>query len=251
MQLLNLTLDTPAENVALDEALLDAAEAGEISGGVLRLWESPQHVVVLGRSSSADVEVNLTACREHEGAVLRRCSGGGPVVVGPGCLMYAVVLPYETYPQLRAVDLCHQFVLQKIAGFLAPLGPDVTAAGISDLAICDPTAEEQRKFSGNAMRSKRSHILYHGTLLYDFELERIGQFLASPTREPDYRNARIHTEFVTNLPLTRSLLVQALVEGWEISSKLESWPKERTLALVHSKYQADKKWNIYLPDQEE
>jgi lipoate-protein ligase A len=49
MKLLDLTLPTPAENLALDEALLDAAEAGELPDEVLRLWEFPQAVVVIGR----------------------------------------------------------------------------------------------------------------------------------------------------------------------------------------------------------
>jgi len=64
MKLLDLTLPTPAENVALDEALLDAAEAGEINDEVLRLWESPTVAVVVGRSSRVEEEVNLVACQE-------------------------------------------------------------------------------------------------------------------------------------------------------------------------------------------
>jgi len=51
MKLLDLTLPSPAENLALDEALLDAAEAGEMADEVLRFWESPQPLVVVGRSS--------------------------------------------------------------------------------------------------------------------------------------------------------------------------------------------------------
>ncbi len=40
MHLLDLTLDSPIENIALDEALLDAAEAApDENGEVLRLWE--------------------------------------------------------------------------------------------------------------------------------------------------------------------------------------------------------------------
>ena len=56
MRLLDLTLPTAAENVALDEALLDAAEAASEQGSeepeVLRLWEPTQFFVVVGRSSA-------------------------------------------------------------------------------------------------------------------------------------------------------------------------------------------------------
>ncbi|NJM55910.1 MAG: lipoate--protein ligase family protein, partial [Verrucomicrobiae bacterium] len=46
MKLLRLTRPTPQENLALDEALLDLADAG--GAGVLRLWESPSPFVVVG-----------------------------------------------------------------------------------------------------------------------------------------------------------------------------------------------------------
>ena len=65
MRLLDLTLETPAENLALDEALLDAAESDTGPGEVLRLWESPREFVVLGTSSRAADEVNIDACRRR------------------------------------------------------------------------------------------------------------------------------------------------------------------------------------------
>jgi len=240
MQHLNLTLDTPAENLALDEALLDAAEAGEIAGGVLRLWESPEYCIVLGRSSKVEVEVNLAACRASGVPVLRRCSGGGTIVAGPGCLMYAVVLGFETHPHLRAVDLAHRHVLERMVSALAPLLPDISAAGISDLAIRSPleaaTQTVSQKFSGNALRIKRNHFLYHGTLLYDFDINRLRQLLGSATREPDYRDERSHADFVANLPLRREELAAALIEGWNAQRALPSWPRKRVADLVRSRY---------------
>jgi lipoate-protein ligase A len=83
MQRLELTLDTPAENIALDEALLDEAEARGPEAEYLRVWESRAPLVVLGRSSKAE-EVNLAACRERGMPVLRRSSGGAAIVAGPG-----------------------------------------------------------------------------------------------------------------------------------------------------------------------
>ena len=89
VNLLDLTLSTPAENLAADEALLDEREAtaGE---PVLRLWESPEHFVVVGYSNRVGTEVNEPACRARGIPILRRCSGGGTVLQGPGCLNYAL-----------------------------------------------------------------------------------------------------------------------------------------------------------------
>jgi lipoate-protein ligase A len=248
MNYLSLTLDSPAENLALDEALLDAHEAGEIAGGVLRLWEAPQHMIVLGRSSAADVEVNLQRCRKNQVAVLRRCSGGGTIVAGPGCLMVAVVLDFATYPHLRAIDLAHDFVLGQIIKALTPMQPHVAQAGISDLILQPESGKTTaKKFSGNALRIKRDHLLYHGTLLYDFDLSQIGQLLDSPTRQPEYRNDRNHSQFITNLPVSHADLTQALKATWHADQTLVQWPQARVAEIIQSKYQADPKWTIYDP----
>jgi len=256
MQLLPLTLDTLAGNLALDEALLDAAEAKEIEPGVLRLWESASYGVVLGRSSSAETEVDLHACRQDGIPVYRRSSGGGTIVTGPGCLMVALVLDFETYPQLQTIDAAHRFVLNKLACLLArPPAPNVAGvrvagvrvAGISDLVIQPTASAPARKFSGNAMRCKRSHLLYHGTLLYDFDLQRISRWLATPTRTPDYRHDREHVDFIANLPLARQAIVDRLIDGWQAQELLPNWPEQRTKNLVQSKYIGDPKWVVSNP----
>jgi lipoate-protein ligase A len=237
MLCLRLTLPTPAENVALDEALVEAAEAGESAsaGGVLRLWESPSYFVVLGRSSRAEIEVHLDACQREGVPILRRPSGGGTVLAGPGCLMYAVVLDYRSLPHLRAVDAAHRFVLERIAGALAGHVPGIAHVGISDLAVAQ-TGGPALKVSGNALRARRHHFLYHGTLLYNFALERIGQLLAAPTRTPVYRQDRAHDEFVTNLPLNRHQVERTLIEAWDAHEPLRDWPRVRVAELVATKY---------------
>ena len=67
---LDRTLSTVAENLALDDALLAAAEA---PGGpsALRLWELPGPAVVLGASCRRREEVHLAACRGELPGVVR------------------------------------------------------------------------------------------------------------------------------------------------------------------------------------
>lgn len=229
MRVLNLTLPTPEENLALDEALLDEAEAiGRAE--VLRLWEPETPMVVVGRSSNLEEEVHSRACREAGVPVLRRASGGAAVAIGPGCLAWAVVLSYRRRPGLRVLDHAHRFVLETLCSALRKHVPDVRQRGISDLAIGN------RKFSGNSVRSKREHMLYHGTLLYDFPLESIRRFLKEPPRQPDYRQGRPHAEFVTNLPLDGQTLRRVVMEAWKAFEPVDAWPRESTAELVTAKY---------------
>jgi lipoate-protein ligase A len=220
---LPLTLETPAANLAMDEALLDAAEAGKFEGEALRLWESPTPFVVQGRSSP-DVEVLADACRADGVPVLRRTSGGATVVAGPGCLMYAVVLDLAARPELRFVNRAHAFVLGRMARALAPLVAGVACAGTSDLVLLGDNGEPPRKFSGNSLRVKRRRLLYHGTVLYDFALDRVDRWLAAPVREPAYRARRTHGAFLTNLPAPRNAIEAALVDVWQAHDNLTQWP---------------------------
>lgn len=230
MRCLDLTLSTAAENLALDEALLDEAEAAAEPTETLRLWESPRPLVVVGRSSRIDVEVRIDACRAAGIPVLRRASGGAAVVAGPGCLMYAVVLSYRRRPELRALSRAHRYVLGTLADALAPLAPGVECCGTSDLAIGG------RKFSGNSARCRREHFLYHGTLLFDFPLGMIEEYLAMPPRMPDYRAGRPHEGFVANLPVKVQAIRRAIVAAWGAEEPCDDWPRDRTARLVAEKY---------------
>lgn len=239
MNLLNLTLDEPAANIALDEALLEAAEQHAAPLEVLRLWESPQPMVVLGRSSRVDQEVEHATCVAERVPVIRRCSGGASVLAGPGCLMYAVVLSYERHPELRMIDQAHRFVLGRLAESLAQVLPEIQLQGISDLTRAN------RKVSGNSMRCKRRHLLYHGTLLYDFPLAEIGRLLKTPPRQPDYRVRRTHDDFVANLPASREMLCQALERAFDARTPLADWPRRMTNDLVRTRY-SQSEWNLRL-----
>jgi len=233
---LPLTLETPAANLALDEALLDAAVDGELAGEVLRLWESKQFFVVLGRSSKI-AEVQTDACRRDDVQILRRPSGGATILTGPGCLMYAVLLDAERRPELRNVDRAHELVLSTIAGALAPFHAGIARHGTSDLTIpAERPSDAPIKFSGNSLRLKRHRLLYHGTILYDFPLDRIAAWLADPARRPTYRGDRGHRQFVTNLPATREALESALTAAWDANEPLIDWPRERTKELAASRY---------------
>jgi lipoate-protein ligase A len=123
MNHLDLTLSTPAENLACDEALLEEAEA--LGGEVLRFWESPVHFVVLGYANKAREEVDIEACRTRCVPILRRCSGGGTVLQGPGCLNYSVILRIEAAPELQSITETNRFVMPQTG--LAPFSRHVSA----------------------------------------------------------------------------------------------------------------------------
>jgi lipoate-protein ligase A len=251
MLLLDLSLPTAAQNLALDEALLDSAEkpaadqtneqidGKAVPAELLRLWECPQYAAVLGRSGKVAEEVDQTACEAADVPILRRTSGGGTVLLGPGCLMYSLLLSYDRRPHLRALDQAHHEVLSTLAAALNRLLPGLNCQprGTSDLV------SGNRKFSGNSLRCKRNFLLYHGTLLYDFDLPLIGQLLKPPPRQPEYRKQRSHGEFVANLPVQAEQLRKAVASAWQAVEAANDWPRELNDHLLKTRY-LQVEWNF-------
>ncbi len=243
MQFLELTLATPAENLALDEALLTESAAGQLQDDVLRIWLPTGYFVVLGRGSKIAEESQREYCRQRRIPILRRTSGGAAIVTGPGCLMYSLILNCERHPLTRTIDQTHRYVLNRISACLRTLGKAAQCAGVSDLVVRVPgDVARLLKVSGNSMRRGRTHTLYHGTLLLDFDLAQLENCLRTPPRMPTYRENRSHQEFVGNLHLPAAATATALRHGWDAKDRLESWPQEIVEQLVRAKYTQDV-WN--------
>jgi lipoate-protein ligase A len=228
MFLLDLTLPTLAENLALDEALLLDAEAG--GPEVLRFWNWPRLAVVVGAGGRLEEEADVEQCAADQVPIARRSSGGGTVLIGPGCLLYSLILSFEHEPRLADLHASYRFILDRLVNAFTNDLDKIAAAGISDLTWRD------RKFSGNAQQRKRGHVLHHGTLLHAFDLAMLPRYLRPPPRMPEYRQNRPHGEFVVNLPLDAGVLRRRLSEAWHATEPLAGWPEALTGQLVREKY---------------
>lgn len=230
-----------AENLALDEALLEMANEGGLSGPVVRTWMAARPAVVVGASSRLSQEVDLAACAAAGVEVLRRPSGGLSVVLGPGCVMWSVIWPAAE--ESPSIDAIHGAVLEPLVESLQAAGRPVVRRGTSDLALEDGAVE--LKVSGNALRIRRRARLYHGTLLDAFDLGLIARLLRHPPREPGYRAGRPHEAFLANLGLGRPALEAAIQTAFEARTEWRDWPAARVEQLVGERY-ANPAWTTRL-----
>ena len=174
------------------------------AGERLLIWESARPAVILPRHGKREVWLHVLACNSRGVPVLHRESGGGAVVVGPGCLNFALVLSLERRSRLDDVQYSYDRLLATLAAVLAL---DGVAIRSTDLAIHD------RKFAGHAQRRVRGALLHHGVLLYDsgdFDFELVDALLREPPRRPAWRGDRTHREFLTSAPLARDEIVRRL-----------------------------------------
>jgi lipoate-protein ligase A len=212
MRLLDLTLGRVDADLAHDEALFRTLEQAGRDGiptapfETLRFWESADLAVVVGRGGRFEDEVDAVACDAAGVPILRRATGGGTVLLGPGCLCFSLVLSYDRRPALRDVAAGHQLIGGRM---IQALGlPGLAVRGGSDLAWGD------RKVSGSAQLRGRYGVLHQGTLLHAFVPELISRFLPEPRRRPSYRGRRGHADFVGNLPLSRPEMKSRLAHAW-------------------------------------
>ena len=240
MRHLDLTLPSPADNLACDEALLDWCESGE-GAECLRFWESPMPFVVVGYANKVATEVNVAACEARKVPILRRCSGGGTVVQGPGCLNYSLVLPITKDGPLHSIAVANQFIMRRNRAAVESALPTPHSAiairGHTDLAIGG------RKFSGNSQRRRKHFLLFHGTFLLKFDLALISDLLRMPSKEPDYRESRKHAAFLTNINVSAEQVKAALQKAWDAKSLLSNPPLKKIKVLAREKY-ATNEWNF-------
>jgi lipoate-protein ligase A len=237
MFICDLTLPTPEENLACDEVLLELCERGA-AGGLLRFWEPAQYFVVVGYANKAGTEADLAYCRQNRIPVLRRCSGGGTVVQGPGCLNYTLILPVDSDRALAGIPATNDFVLGRHQAALTPLlRAPVERQGHTDLAISG------LKFSGNAQRRRQRFLLFHGSFLLHLDIGLVEKALPLPSKQPHYRANRSHSDFLTNLKVPSRLIKAALAEAWQAATPLGAIPLEQIRRLAEEKYRSDQ-WNL-------
>jgi lipoate---protein ligase len=231
---------TPEECLAWDEAFLEEVEEG--GPEVVWFWEAPSPFVVVGCGQSVAREVRVDECTRAGVPILRRVSGGGAVVQGPGCLNYGVALRIESRAETSTITGTNAYMLRRLAGALARVdGRPCMVLGVTDLALGGGSLP--LKVSGNAQRRRRRALLFHGTLLLNFPLEWIDAWLAHPSREPEYRAGRDHAGFVANLGLEQEVLMTAIREEWGAFTPFPNPPAARVDAAVHSRYMLES-WNL-------
>ncbi|MBB3186949.1 lipoate--protein ligase family protein [Microbacter margulisiae] len=179
MQIIVSESFSPSFNLASEQFLLT-----ERQHDVLFFYiNSP--CVVLGRNQNAYAEANLPFCREQGITVIRRLSGGGAVYHDNGTINFCFITRKENQP------LDHDR-LAEIEEALDDLGITTTRGDRKDLYI------NQKKISGTALHCTIDNVLFHGTLLYNTNLNQLQQAL-SPSFQMESKAVKSVKSDVTNI----------------------------------------------------
>jgi lipoate-protein ligase A len=161
-------------NLALEEWLLDNVPRLP----VLFLYvNSP--CVVIGKNQNPWRECRLSLMEKEGLPLARRISGGGAVYHDAGNLNISVIVPRTEYREEKQYEL--------IFKTLEKFGIKASRLRKNSLAV------DGKKFSGQAFCFRGQHVLHHGTLLVNSDLDRLGRYLG-----PEIENIR--TKAVASVP---------------------------------------------------
>ncbi len=183
-----ITIEThsysPFVNLAFEEYFLKGKDLGD---DILMLWQN-EPAVVVGRFQNTLEEINQAFIDAHGIPLARRISGGGAVYHDLGNVCFSFILRDVTPGTMDASKY-----IQPVANALCKLGLAVQATKRHDLTI------DGKKFSGNAMALHKNRLLFHGTLLFDTDLDRLAQVLKPASDAIESKGIKSVRSKVTNL----------------------------------------------------
>jgi len=157
----------------------------------LHAWVPKGICIVLGASQTPADEVELEIAQRKNIPVYKRKGGGGAVVLGPHCLCLALRL--RRGKNNSPLDYFRRIHAPLAEGLSETVGKRVTGKGISDLAL------GERKIAGTSLYLARDRGLYLASILVGQKARENMEALKQPSRQPDYREGRPHTDFLSTL----------------------------------------------------
>ncbi len=156
-----------------------------------KIWIPDSNWLVLGNSQDSEKELNVAEVLRDDIPVYKRRSGGGAVLLSPGCL--CIGLRFSKHKAFQLHDYFNfgsghiRNIVEKALGIV------LEPKGISDLVF------EDRKVVGCALYMPRDFVLYLASILIAPNFIEIDKYLAHPSKEPEYRSGRSHSDFLVGL----------------------------------------------------
>jgi lipoate---protein ligase len=192
-RLLDTGFLSAAENMALDQVLLESRAAGE-SPNTLRFLQFATPSVLVGCHQQLDQEVRLDFCRERGLEVNRRITGGGAILFEPCHIGWEIIASRED-PRFQATPAALAEHLARV--FCGALRTDY---GIeASFRLRNDIEVRGRKIAGTGGTTEGAAFLFQGTLLVDLDVQTMLRALRVPMEKLNAHEIDSLRERVTTL----------------------------------------------------
>ncbi len=155
------------------------------------VWIPQETYIVLGASNNVHDAVIAETVAADNIPVLKRKSGGQTVMLTPrNVIISAIITDEEINKPLHVFQEFNKLIINTLQKSGVE---ELSTRGISDIAVGD------KKILGSSIYRAKTKLFYHAVLNYGEPPGTFAKYLKHPSKEPDYRVGRTHTEFVTSL----------------------------------------------------
>lgn len=222
-RVLDTGLRCAAENIALNRALLEARQHGESPSTLRFLRFTP--CALLGYHQSAEQELNLDYCRDNSIDIQRRITGGGAIYFDATQLGWELYLHKHELgmPDMEGIS---RRICEAAARGISALGVDARFRPRNDIEV------NGKKISGTGGAFDGDALMYQGTLLIEFDVEKMLRVLRIPAEKLSDKAIASARERVANLrdllgytpvlELVQSHLIQAFADEFGVRFEQDS-----------------------------
>jgi len=205
-------IKNPVINLANEESLLGSVQPGE---SLLFLYENDTSLII-GRFQNPWKECRTGLLRRHGIPLIRRISGGGTVVHGPGNLNLSFITGASVPDKEKNLN----FIIRALSRICVKI--EMNPRYDLMLRKSGGMQGDAYKVSGSAFRQKSGRSMHHATLLVNADLGKLGLYLSNPGREILSRSVPSNPSQVANLSdlspgLKVSDVVDAIAAEWHSS----------------------------------
>lgn len=181
-----------AHNMALEKVILTARSRNLVPDTVHFLQFSPPAALV-GYHQAVELEVEEEYCRSHGIDINRRISGGGAIYMDEGQLGWEVFARKDTPGIPKKLEDMYCLLCESAVAGLAKLGVTARFRPLNDIEV------DGRKISGTGGTEIGDALLFHGTVLTDFDVDTMIKCLKLPIKKLDDKQVQSFKERVVCL----------------------------------------------------
>lgn len=164
---------TAAENMALDGLLLELRGKNEISDTIRLLQFNPPAVLV-GFHQAVEQEIRIEYCKKMGIDINRRITGGGAIYFDKSQIGWEIIGSKKNFGCEYANTKFFEKLSLPIINMLNKLGINARFRGRNDIEVSG------RKISGTGGTEYNGAFLFQGTLLVDFDVDKMLRALRVP-----------------------------------------------------------------------
>jgi len=214
-----------AENMAMDEAMLEAREEGA-AGDTIRFLSFSPHAALIGQFQTVEKELRVDYCREKGIDINRRITGGGALYWNSSDIGWEIFSIRGEFPTVSKVEDYYKLFCSALAEGINRFGINAAFRPRNDIEVGG------RKISGSGGTSLGDAFMFQGTLLVDLDIDIMLRCLRVPVEKLNYSEINSLKDRITWLSREagylpeRHIIIEKILQGFRRRLNIDTYAGE-------------------------